>query len=400
MKHITIGVCSSISLYKTCEIIRLFQKKDYKVQVIMTKNATKLISPLLFSSLSGEKALVDLFEQPLSSSVAHIDLARKTSLLIVAPATANMLGKFAGGIADDFLSTFYTAVHCPVLVAPAMNEAMYTHPQTQKNIQKLKSLGVSFIEPGKGYLACKEEGWGRLASPEEIVKNGLKLLQKKESFRGKTVLVTGGPTREYLDPVRFLSNRSSGKMGYELASEAVRRGAEVIYITGSTSLGSPPTKTIKVDTAQEMKEQVEQNFSEADVVVMAAAVSDFRIKQTATQKIKKKDIKKELELVPTPDVLEELGKKKGDKILVGFAAETGDVLKNALQKIRGKNLDFIVANDISEEGIGFESDFNRVIIVYSDGRRIDSGIKSKSEISQLIFDEIEGIIGRKNRKNN
>ncbi|MBS3818496.1 bifunctional phosphopantothenoylcysteine decarboxylase/phosphopantothenate--cysteine ligase CoaBC [bacterium] len=398
MKKVILGVCSSISLYKACEIVRLFQKKKCPVQVIMTQNATRLVSPLLFGYLTGKKALVDLFEDSSEEKITHVDLAQKTSLYVVAPATANMLGKFSSGIADDFLSTFYTAVTCPVLVAPAMNEAMYFHTQTQLNIKRLKSLGVRFVEPGKGPLACKEEGWGRLANPQEIVEEGMKLLKQRNSLKGKTVLVTAGPTREFLDPVRFLSNRSSGKMGYELASEALSRGAEVIYITGPTSLWLPPrAQRIRVNTAQQMKENVERFFDQTDILIMAAAVSDFKFEETAVQKIKKKDMKKRMELVPTPDVLKDLAPKKGDKTIVGFAAETKNVQENALEKIKKKHMDMIVANDVSQKGVGFESDLNRVLLLFPDGQRLDSGLKSKSEISRDIIDKIEEIIEKKGR---
>jgi phosphopantothenoylcysteine decarboxylase/phosphopantothenate--cysteine ligase len=355
-----------------------------------------LISPLLFNSLSGQKALVDLFDEQESAKIAHVTLARELSLLLVAPATANIIGKFASGVADDFLSTFYTAVKCPVLIAPAMNEAMYLHPKTQENIRKLKSLGARFIEPEKGYLACGEEGWGRLAAPQKIVEESLKLVRKSESLKGKTVLVTAGPTREFLDPVRFLSNRSSGKMGYELAEEALRRGAEVILISGPTHLFPPPQARLrKVQTAREMKEQVLEHFGQADIVIMAAAVSDFRFAQSSSQKIKKEKLGKEVRIVPAEDILLKIGRRKGRKILVGFAAETENVLKNAAKKMREKKLDFIVANDVSTEGIGFESDFNQVVIISPDGKKVETGRTSKLEISRIILDRIEERLGKK-----
>jgi len=396
MAKIALGVCSSISIYKACEILRSFQKKDFELQVIMTKNATHLVSPLLFSSLSGQKTIVDLFEDDTSWTIAHISLAKEISLLLVAPATANIIGKFASGVADDFLSTFFVTVECPVLIAPAMNEAMYLHAQSQTNIQKLKAQGVEFVEPEKGYLACKEEGWGRLAQPEKIVEEGLRLIQRSMSLRGKTVLVTAGPTREFLDPVRFLSNRSSGKMGYELAKEALSRGAEVILVSGPTSL-IPPSKAKfrKVETAQEMEEEVLKNFPLSDIVVMAAAVSDFCFAEVSTEKIKKQKPMEKVELVRTPDILEKLGKQKKGKILVGFAAETEDLLANASKKIKEKNLDLIVANDVREEGIGFDSDFNKVTIIDSKGKVDQTEKMSKREISRIILDKIEVLLGEK-----
>jgi len=396
MATIALGVCSSISIYKACEIIRGFQEKNFQVQVIMTRNASRLISPLLFSALSGEKVLVDPFDEQESAKIAHVTLAKELSLLLVAPATANIIGKFASGVADDFLSTFYMVVKCPVLIAPAMNEAMYFHRQTQENMRRLKALGVKFVEPEKGYLACGEEGWGRLAAPQKIVEESLKLIKKSESLKGKTVLVTAGPTREYLDPVRFLSNRSSGKMGYELAEEALKRGAEVILISGPTHLFPPAkAKLKKVETAQEMKEQVLKHFAQADVVLMAAAVSDFRFARSFSQKIKKEKLGEEVPIVATEDILRRVGQKKGKKILVGFAAETENVLKNAAKKMREKKLDLIVANDVSAEGIGFESDFNQVAIISPEGKTTKTERMSKLEISSIILDRIEEIIGKK-----
>lgn len=395
MAKITLGVCSSVSLYKACEIIRGFQKEKFQVQVILTKNASRLISPLLFSALSGQKALVDPFDEEYSDKIPHVDLAKETSLLLVAPATANMIGKFASGVADDFLSTFYTASNCPVLIAPSMNEAMYLHRQTQENIQKLRAMGVRFVEPEKGYLACKDIGWGRLAAPEKIVEEGLRLIKKSESLKGKTVLVTAGPTREFLDPVRFLTNRSSGKMGYELAEEALRRGAEVILISGPTHIFPPPeAKLKKVRTAQEMEKEVVAHFGQADVVIMAAAISDFRFAETSSQKIKKEKLEKKIDVVPTEDILQKLSSKKGAKIIVGFAAETEDVVNNALKKMKKKRLDLIVANNVLDEGIGFESDFNQVSIIFPDGKTIQTEKKSKLEISKIILDRVEDILGR------
>jgi phosphopantothenoylcysteine decarboxylase/phosphopantothenate--cysteine ligase len=305
-----------------------------------------------------------------------------------------MIGKFASGVADDFLSTFYTASNCPVLIAPSMNEAMYLHRQTQENIQKLRAKGVRFVEPAKGYLACKDIGWGRLADPEKIVEEGLRLIKKSASLKGKTVLVTAGPTREFLDPVRFLTNRSSGKMGYELAGEALRRGAEVILISGPTHIFPPPeAKLKKVQTALEMEKEVVACFGQADVVIMAAAISDFRFAETSSQKIKKEELEKKIDVVPTEDILQKLSSKKGAKIIVGFAAETEDVVSNALKKLKKKSLDLIVANNVLDEGIGFESDFNQVSLIFPDGKTIRTEKKSKLEISQIILDRVEDILG-------
>jgi len=393
---IALGLSSSISIYKACEVIRRFQEKKFQVQVIMTKNSTHLISPLLFSALSGQKALIDFFEEDSSATIPHVSLAKEISLFLVAPATANIIGKFASGVADDFLSTFFLAVKCPVLIAPAMNEAMYLHLQTQANIQRLKSLGVKLIESEKGYLACQEEGWGRLALPEKIVEEGLKLIKKSKSLKGKSVLITAGPTQEYLDPVRFISNRSSGKMGYELAEEALSRGAEVILVSGPTHLFAPSNVKLKeVQTAEEMEEQVRKNFPRVDVLIMAAAVSDFRFLNVSPQKIKKQDLAKKVKLIQTPDILGKISQKKEGKILVGFAAETENIVDNALKKMKEKRLDLIVANDVTKKGIGFDSDFNQVSLVDSKGKVLQTEKISKREISQIIFDRIEDIIGRK-----
>jgi phosphopantothenoylcysteine decarboxylase/phosphopantothenate--cysteine ligase len=398
MKKIALGVTSSISIYKACEILRGFQKRGIQVQVIMTRNSTHLISPRLFSVLSGRKTVVDLFGEDNHEEIAHVSLADEISLLLVAPATANIIGKFASGVADDFLSTFFLTVRCPVLIAPAMNEAMYLHPQTQANIRNLRSMGVEFILPEKGYLACKEEGWGRLAPPEKIIDKSLALFQKGERLKGRKLLITAGPTREPLDPVRFLSNRSSGKMGYELAAEALRRGAEVVLVSGPTSL-IPPAKAElrKVETAEEMAQEVMNCFSKADALIMAAAVSDFQFVSVSPQKIKKQSAAKRIEFVQTKDILAKLRPKRGreKKIVVGFAAETENVAANALKKLKDKELDLIVANDVSQEGIGFESDSNQVTLIDKKGGVFESEKLSKREISCLILDKIEVLFEKK-----
>jgi phosphopantothenoylcysteine decarboxylase/phosphopantothenate--cysteine ligase len=395
-RKVALGICSSISIYKACEVVRGFQKENCEVQVIMTENATRLISPLLFSSLTGRKVLVDLFQDESSEKIAHIELAREISLLLVAPATANMIAKFASGIADDFLSTFHLAVKGPVLIAPAMNEAMYLHKLTQSNIQKLKASGVRFVEPEKGFLACKDEGWGRLASVETIINTSLNLMRRSQNLKGKTILVTAGPTREFFDPVRYISNPSSGKMGYELADESLRRGADVILISGPTSIMPPRRARVKwIQTAEEMESEVERYFQKADIVLMAAAVSDFRFADVSSKKIKKDRLSKMVKLIPTPDILKKIGKKKGNRILVGFAAETDKIAENASVKLKEKNLDLIVANDVSKKGIGFEADDNQVTLVFPDGKNIRSGRMAKSEISRMILDAIEERIGKR-----
>ncbi len=399
MKNIVLGVSSSVSIYKACEIIRGLQGEACEVRVIMTRNAAHLISPRLFSALTGKATYVELFEEQMSQHIPHIDLARETELLLLAPATANLLGKLASGIADDFLTTFYLAVDCPVLVAPAMNENMYLHPQTQANIRKLKAAGAVFLEPVQGYLACGVEGWGRLASPEEIVQCTIDSLKMSESLKGQRILITAGPTREYLDPIRYLSNRSSGRMGYLLAEDAVKKGAEVCLVSGPSQLYPPRGARFKaVETANEMHDEVQGLISEMDVVIMAAAVSDFSFVDFSTQKIKKRDATLGIALKPTPDILEVLGKAKKKTILVGFAAETEDVEAHALEKIRRKNLDLIVANDVSQPDIGFDVDQNQVSLYTPKGLLKRTEKLGKREISRIILDEIEVLVERSKRK--
>ena len=395
MKTIVLGICSSISIYKSCDILRGFQKKGYRVQVLMTKNATHMISPLLLSALSGQKVFVDSFEKSTSEKIDHVEMAKGISLLVIAPATANMIGKLAGGVADDFLSTFYLAVRSPVLVAPAMNEGMYFHKQTQENMQKLRVQGVRFVEPEKGYLACEEEGWGRLASPGKIVEDSLNILHTTRSLEGKKIIVTAGPTREHLDPVRFISNRSSGKMGFELADEAHKRGANVVLITGPTNLFPPrDLKCIHVQSALEMNQAVQDHMQDADVLIMAAAVSDLMFSNRMKQKVKKPLSAENIQLVPTVDILSQLLRIKKNQIFVGFAAETENIEQNALLKLKKKKLDLIIANDVSEEGVGFDAEDNRVSLFFPDGRAVHTDKKSKLEISRIILDEIEGIFGK------
>jgi phosphopantothenoylcysteine decarboxylase/phosphopantothenate--cysteine ligase len=399
MKKIVLGVTSSVSIYKACEVLRRFQDSGIEVQVIMTRNAVRLISPQLFSALSGRETLVDLFGEGDGGRIAHVSLAEEASLLVVAPATANIIGKFASGVADDFLSTFYTSARCPVLIAPAMNEAMYFHPQTQANIGKLRGLGVEFVLPESGYLACQEEGWGRLAAPGQIVEQGLALLKRSESLRQKKLVITAGPTREPLDPVRFLSNRSSGKMGCELAAEALSRGGEVVFISGPTALIPPAKATvINVQTAAEMAREVYRNLPGADALVMAAAVSDFKFETVAPQKIKKNKAPARVGLIRTEDILAGVRQKKRKKglVVVGFAAETEDVKRNALAKLREKGLDLVVANDVSSSETGFESDFNQVTLFDRRGVVVETGRLTKREISRLIMDKIEDLLDRKN----
>lgn len=394
MKTIVLGISSSISIYKSCEIVRRFQDKGETVQVIMTPNAARLIHPRLFKALTGRPVLVDLFEEGISENIRHVELADKTSLFLVAPATANVIGKMASGVADDFLTTFYLAAKAPAAVAPAMNEKMYLHFSVQRNIRKLKSRGVCFIEPELGYLACGTSGWGRLASPEKIVETGLSLIARSRNLQGKKVLVTAGPTREYMDPVRYISNRSSGKMGWEMAEEAFRRGAGVTLISGPAAVQpSPEIEYVQVETGEEMAEEIEIRLNTIDILVMAAAVSDYKFAAVEPEKRKKAAAGAIPGLVPSDDILEKLGQRKENIFLVGFAAETEDLEKNALAKLRNKNADMIVANDISRRDAGFDSDWNQVVIFRRDGRSAETPRQSKLEISRRIWDEIEDLYG-------
>ncbi len=398
MKTVVLGVTSSVSIYKACEIVRGFQKNGFEVQVVMTPNATQLVSPRLFSALSGRRVIVELFGGDDPQRIGHISLADEAALLVVAPATANIIGKFAAGVADDFLSTFFLAIRCPVLVAPAMNQAMYLHPQVQANILKLRAAGVDFVLPDKGYLACREEGWGRLAQTGEIVSRALALLNKSDSLRGRNVLVTAGPTREPLDPVRFISNRSSGKMGYAVAEEALKRGAAVLLISGPTALPPPPGAAIRtVETAGQMAREVKAAFRQADIVIMSAAVSDFEPVRIASKKIKKRDASESLALARTEDILKSLSRLRGrgDKIVVGFAAETENLAANASKKLSEKKLDLIVANDVRQPGIGFESDWNQVTVIDRKSTVLTTDRMSKREISRILLDKIEDLLEKK-----
>jgi phosphopantothenoylcysteine decarboxylase/phosphopantothenate--cysteine ligase len=395
---IALGVSSSIGIYKACEILRGFQKAGVTVQVVMTPNAARLVSPLLFSSLAGTKTIVDTFEEPEERSIRHIALAKEIALLCVAPATANVIGKFATGVADDFLSTLFLATRAPVLIAPAMNEAMYLDVNTQANMDRLKALGAEFVEPDQGYLACGDVGWGRLAEPEAVVREGLRILERRESLRGRTVLVTAGPTREHLDPVRYLTNPSSGKMGYALAVEAVARGAKTVLVSGPTTLIPPHGARVeKVVTAAEMESACLKAFPKADIVLMAAAVSDFRFKAPRSRKAAKDEVGTELAIERTTDILALLGRKKRPgQVLVGFAAETHDIVAHARRKMAAKKTDLMVANAVGP-GRGFGTDDNAVTIIAPSGPVQETGLVSKREASRVIFDRIEALIEKKRR---
>jgi len=389
---IALGVSGGIAAYKSAEIVRLLQDRGIRVQVVMTRAAQEFVRPLTFAALSGEKVITDLFgsddaQANVESAIEHIAIAQTIDALLVAPATADVLAKFAQGIANDFLSTLYLATTAPIVVAPAMNVNMWNHAATQANLETLRKRGVRIVEPGTGYLACGMTGAGRLAENETIVAEVLAALGAAQDLAGETVLITAGPTREKIDPVRYLTNRSSGRMGYALAEAALRRGARVLLISGPTSITPPGAAELtQVETAEEMRVAVLKLFPESTVVIKTAAVADFRPKATATQKIKRKG-PMTLELEPTPDILAELARQKKSQIVVGFAAETENILENARKKLSSKSLDAIVVNDVSREGVGFDSDRNAVTIIPHD-EVIEVPETSKWEVAQHVLDQV------------
>ncbi len=388
-KVIALGITGGIAAYKGAEIASRLKKLGADVHCVMTQSATEFITPLTLRALTSNPVTVSMFQEPKIWNVEHIGLADAIDAYLVAPATANIIGKVANGIADDFLSTTIMATKAPVIFAPAMNVNMLENPIYQENIEKLKKHGYLFIEPAEGMLACGYTGKGKLDEPEKIANQIVELFRFQKDLDGKKVLVTSGPTMEKIDPVRYITNHSSGKMGYSIAEEAVKRGADVTLVSGKTNI-SPPAgvKVINIESALEMYEKVLENYEEADIVIKSAAVADYRPKKAADQKIKKKDGDMQILLERNPDILACLGKNKGNKILVGFAAETNDLKENAYKKVNGKNLDFIVANDILEAGAGFKGDTNKVNLYFADGHEIILPLLSKKEVAQKIIDEI------------
>lgn len=390
---VALGVSGGIAAYKAAELVRLLQDRGVRVQVVMTRAAQEFIRPLTFAALSGEKVITDLFgegaqEPNIESAVEHIAVAQSIDALVVAPATADVIGKFAGGLADDFLSTLFLASTAPVVVAPAMNVNMWENPATRENISKLRTRGVRVVEPDSGYLACGMIGPGRLAANETIVHAVLEALGAAQDLAGETVLITAGPTREPIDPVRYLGNRSSGRMGYALAEAALRRGAKVILITGPTALKPPSAaEVVQVQTASEMRDAVLANLERSTVVIKAAAVADFRVRNAAEQKIKRTGAIS-LELEPTPDILKEIAARKGSRIVIGFAAETQNALENARKKLHSKSLDAIVVNDVSQPGIGFDSERNAVTILTAEGETTVPET-SKWEVAHRVLDIVK-----------
>ena len=398
-----LGVTGCIAAYKAVEVLRGLQKRGASVRVMMTRHATEFVGALTFQSISGLPVITGMFETTDDPEIKHIQIAQEIDLLLVAPATANMLAKFANGIADDFLSTLYISTTAPVLVAPAMNVEMWAHPATRENVRRLRERGVKFIDPGEGYLACRTVGAGRLAEPDEIVERAWEMLtERAESgggssahgdanttvtpMSGERVLITAGPTYEAIDPVRGITNRSSGKMGYAIAEAALARGAKVTLVTGPVSLGPPEgARLIRVRSASEMFDAVMANFDEATIVIMSAAVSDYRPAAVAAQKIKKNNSGMVLELQRTEDILAAIGLKKNSRVVVGFAAETENVTANARKKLVEKHADLIVANDVSSSGSGFDVDTNRVTLISAD-ESIELSLLTKRAAADAIVE--------------
>jgi phosphopantothenoylcysteine decarboxylase/phosphopantothenate--cysteine ligase len=390
---VILGIGGGIAAYKAAELARALMERGVTVQVVMTRAAQEFVRPLTFAALTARKVITDLFassgEDTLSSAVEHIRVAQEAQALVVAPATADLLAKFASGLADDFLSTLYLAFTGPVVLAPAMNTNMWNHPATRRNLETLRGRGHIVVDPEEGVLACGMVGPGRLAEPDRIAAAVLAALNSPRDLQGDTVLITAGPTEEPLDPVRYLSNRSSGKMGYALAEAAAARGARVTLVSGPVHL-SPPAgvSVIKVRTAEEMLAAVLEHLPEATIVVKAAAVADYRVLAPAAEKIKKSGERLTLELEPTPDILAELGRIKGGRLLVGFAAETGDPVPEARRKLASKRCDMVVGNRVDREGTGFGADDNEVVLVMRTGEAVALPRASKREVADRIFDHL------------
>lgn len=384
-KKVLVGVTGGIAAYKTVEVVSRLKKMGAEVMVIMTRAATEFVTPRTFQEISKNPVPFEMFSDKVFYNVEHIELANFADVVLIAPATANFLAKAAHGIADDLLTTTILATRAPLIVAPSMNTLMLEHPATQANIEILKQRGVKFIDAETGLLACGITGKGRLPEPENICEEVVKFLKPK-TLKGKKILVTAGGTNEPIDPVRFIGNRSSGKMGYEVARAAQMYGAEVVLISGNATVEPPKgLKFIKVETAEEMREKVLDEFETVDAVIMSAAVADYRVKNVAPQKIKKDEGNLTLELVKNPDILKELGRIRKDQILVGFAAETVNVVSYAKNKIAEKNLDFIVANDVTKEGAGFAVDTNVVSIITREGEIENLPKMSKAALAERII---------------
>jgi phosphopantothenoylcysteine decarboxylase/phosphopantothenate--cysteine ligase len=396
MALIALGVCGGIGAYKAIEVARGLQKRGHDVAAIMTRSAARFVGPVTFEAITHRRVITDQFAEGANADIEHIALATDAKLLLIVPATANVIGKFAHGIADDFLSSLYLATRAPVLMAPAMNTNMLDHDAVRGNMETLRARGIRFVDPGEGYLACGWVGKGRLAEPEDVVEAADAILRPSGSLLGKLVVVTAGPTYEDIDDVRYIGNRSSGKMGYAVAEEAARRGARVILVSGPSSLAPPVNVEVaRVRSAAEMHTAVMTHAHSAAIVVMAAAVADYTPRARAGGKIEKSDSPMSLELVRTPDILAELGASRTgrDQVLVGFAAESGDPVRRGREKLERKNADMIVANDISRADAGFDADTNAVTLITADGDE-PVALASKAQVADVILDRAEQILER------
>ena len=399
--RVALGVSGGIAAYKAAELVRLLQERGLEVQVVETRAAREFVSPLTFAALSGHKVITGMFgpgsgDANLESAIEHVAVAQSIDALVIAPATADLLARMAHGLADDFLTTLVLATRAPIVVAPAMNVNMWESAATRENIAVLRARGVRIVDPEEGYLACGMVGAGRLASLESILDAVCGALGLADDLKGEVVLVTAGPTEEPIDPVRYLSNRSSGKMGYAIAEAARRRGARVILVSGPTRIEAPDVTVRRVRTAEEMAAAVFENLAEAGVVIMSAAVADFRPAQVEPEKIKRNRGQRTLELKPTEDILAGISRRRAPgQLVVGFAAETGHLLENARAKLVSKNLDLVVANDVTAEGAGFDVDTNIVTLVFPDGRAVPLERMSKLDVAARLLDEIVAL--RKNR---
>ena len=399
-KTIIVGVTGGIAAYKACDVVSKLKKLNANIHVIMTESACEFVQPMTFQTLSNNFVINDMFKEPKTWEVEHIELAKKADAFLIVPATANFIGKLAAGIADDMLTTTVMATRAPVIIAPAMNTNMYTNRIVQANMDKLGDLGYRFIDPASGRLACGDIGAGKLADVDDILAFIVDFFEKESEAKdlaGRKIMISAGPTIEAIDPVRYITNRSSGKMGYAIAKRAVARGAQVTLVSGKTDLEVPEglAKFISIESADDLYENLVGEFDSNDVVIQSAAVADYKPKSYSDKKIKKKDSDLSIELCRNKDIAQELGKIKGDKVLVGFAAETNDVLENAAKKIKKKNLDFIVANDLTMQGAGFSTETNIVKIIEADG-----GIKEypkllKSEVGDIILDKVRDILENK-----
>src|SRR5574341_386359 len=388
-KEIVLGVTGSIAAYKAVELLRELVKAGASVKVVMTESAQRFVAPLTFATLSRQEVMSDLFALEYGAKIRHIAATEGADLLLIAPATANVIGKFARGLADDLLTNLFLASTRPVLLAPAMDANMYRHPAVQENLERLRAWGVRIVGPAEGELASGMWGPGRLAEIPEILQAVTEILQPMNDLAGEVILVTAGPTHEPIDPVRYLTNRSSGKMGYAIAQEASDRGAQTILVSGPTALTAPRgVEVIQVETALQMSTAVLDHLPKTTVVIKAAAVSDYRLSKPSKSKLKKSETLHTLELVPNPDILKEIGAQKGARIVVGFAAETGDLLRQAERKLKEKNLDLIVANDVTWEGAGFSHDTNHVIMVDCYGEIEEVPLSPKRQVARRILDRV------------